>query len=341
MEPVVYALILTSLAGLSTGIGALLGVINRKPSQRSISFIMAFSAGVMIFLSFMEMLGEAEEALGMAPTLLWLTVGIIIVFLIDMLLPEHENVHDHLLDTDLMKKGDEAKKSQLEVTPMIGGSSGKIGTKHYGQINPRIGRGRMPGMGRGRGRGRMPGMGPGMGRGRSGMGRGRRHKKSLPNDDCEFMFCVDNPKMLKLGILSMLGLFIHNLPEGLATFSASLIDPTLGLEIALAIMLHNIPEGICIAVPIYLATKNKKKAFMYAFISGLAEPIGALLAWAFLYRIITTEILMSLLASVAGIMIYISVDTLIPTAKSMGYKHTMVMGFSAGMILMGISLIFL
>ncbi|MCP4763488.1 MAG: ZIP family metal transporter [archaeon] len=148
-------------------------------------------------------------------------------------------------------------------------------------------------------------------------------------------------QIMRLGMLTVIALFIHNLPEGLATFSASLINPALGIEIAFATALHNIPEGISVAVPIYSASGSKGKAILYATLSGLAEPVGAVLAWLILAPILSTDILNFMLAFTAGVMVYVSVDVLIPTAKTLEHKHTMIIGFSLGAIIMGISLIFL
>ena len=304
MNSVAYALMLTSIAGFATSIGALLGIANKKPKPRYISFIMAFSAGVMIFLSFVEMFNEAQHVLGLQYALICMTAGLGVVLIIDMLLPEQENVHDHLLDN-----GKNLRKHEVVALANIDPQQGYQLRYGFGHsiIN------------------QSP----------------QSHGDGKVSADCNMMFCADNPKVLKLGLMAMLGLIIHNIPEGLATFSATLINPRLGVEIALAIMLHNIPEGICIAVPIYTATQNKKKAFWYATLSGLAEPFGALLAWIFLSRVLTENVLMVMIAMVAGVMTYISIDTLVPTAKTMDYKHTTIIGFTIGMVVIGISLIYL
>ena len=148
---------------------------------------------------------------------------------------------------------------------------------------------------------------------------------------------------MKMGLLTVLALFLHNLPEGLATFSASLLDPTLGIQIAVATAMHNIPEGISVAIPILLATGSKKKAVLYAFISGLAEPVGGLIAYGILLPFLSGPagqmVLNFMLALTAGIMIYITVDVLIPTAKQIETKHTSIIGFTLGMIMIGASVI--
>ncbi|MBD3352018.1 MAG: hypothetical protein GF364_11080 [Candidatus Lokiarchaeota archaeon] len=323
MESIPYALTMSLIAGLSTIIGGWLGIINKKPSTKFISLMMSISAGVMVFLSFTEMFRDAEDILGMPIALLWLSIGLLVAFLIDKLLPEAENVHEHLYNAENGKL-----KEQKQILKEI----------PHSVPFPR---------------GHIKGQGKGLGmRRREGLGRGNKHQgmkkrrriirtddQIIFTDQCGEMFCVSNQKMMKLGLLAILALFIHNIPEGIATFSASLSEPALGLEITIAVAMHNIPEGICVAVPIYLATDDKRKAIGYAAISGLAEPAGALIAAIVLSSILTETTLVAILAWVAGIMIYISVDTLIPTAKNMEYKHTSIIGFSIGMIAMGITLI--
>lgn len=206
MDEVWTALILTSIAGISTTIGAFLGVINKRPSPRFISFVLAISGGVMVFLSFVEMFIPVWEHTNQGYALLFLGIGLAIGFLFDIILPEEENVHEHIFNGKVVHY-----------------EEGNRGHKHIGR------------------------------RGRGG------------NKECKQMYCIDEKKFMKLEILSILALFLHNLPEGLATFSATLLDPNLGIEIAVATAMHNIPEGISVALPIYLATKNKKKAVLYAF----------------------------------------------------------------------------
>lgn len=140
--------------------------------------------------------------------------------------------------------------------------------------------------------------------------------------------------LYKLGILSMLALMLHNFPEGIATFMASYKDIGLGLNLGLAIMLHNIPEGICIAVPIYYATSNKKQAISKTFISGLAEPLGAFLAWIFLSRFITDSFISIVLIFVAGIMITLSINEIFPKVQEYNEKKTAFIGFICGSLLM-------
>lgn len=154
-----------------------------------------------------------------------------------------------------------------------------------------------------------------------------------------------NEKALqRLGLMSALAIAIHNFPEGIATFISALNDPQMGAGITFAIAIHNIPEGIAVAIPIYYATKSKGKALLYATLSGLTEVLGALLCLAVtaLFGLeLTAEgpVFPLVLAAVAGIMIYISLDELLPTAEKYGKHHVAIAGVVAGMAIMGISLL--
>ena len=125
---------------------------------------------------------------------------------------------------------------------------------------------------------------------------------------------TDNKGLYKIGIISMVAIVLHNIPEGIATFITSTNNLKLGLTITIAIALHNIPEGISIAVPIYHATNNKLKAFLYALLSGMSEVLGSILAYLFLAPLINDHVMKALYAIIAGIMIHISVYELIPGA---------------------------
>lgn len=150
--------------------------------------------------------------------------------------------------------------------------------------------------------------------------------------------CSD-PSLLRMGLFSALAIGIHNFPEGIATFSTALQDPTLGISIAIAVAIHNIPEGIAVSIPIYCATGNRRKAFALSLASGLSEPLGALLAY-FLIRQFYSELLLGIVtAMVAGIMVYISLDELLPTAEKYGEHHIAMGGLIAGMALMAFSLL--
>ena len=151
---------------------------------------------------------------------------------------------------------------------------------------------------------------------------------------------VDNV-LLRTGLFTALAIGIHNFPEGLVTFGTALSNVKLGAIIALAIAIHNIPEGISVSVPIYYATGNKNKAFAYSFLSGVAEPVGAVIVFLILLPFLTEGVLASLLAFVAGIMVYISVDELLPMAHRYGHSHTVIIGIILGMFIMALSLLIL
>jgi ZIP family zinc transporter len=144
---------------------------------------------------------------------------------------------------------------------------------------------------------------------------------------------------MRMGLFSALAIGIHNFPEGLATFMAGMTNPTLGVSIAVAIAIHNIPEGLAISAPVYYATGNKKKAFILSFLSGLAEPVGAIIGFFLLKWFFTEAAFGFIFAAVAGIMVYISLDELLPTAEEYGEHHVAIYGLIAGMAVMSLSLV--
>lgn len=150
-----------------------------------------------------------------------------------------------------------------------------------------------------------------------------------------------NPKLMRMGMMTALAIGIHNFPEGIATFTTAMDNMTLGVAIAVAIAIHNIPEGIAVSIPIYYATGDRLKAFRLSLLSGLAEPVGAVLAWLVLMPFMTPTLMGCILASVAGIMVFISIDELLPAAREYGEAHTSIYGVVAGMALMAVSLILL
>jgi len=145
--------------------------------------------------------------------------------------------------------------------------------------------------------------------------------------------------LLRMGIFIALAIAIHNFPEGIATFTAGITDTQIAIPIAVAIAIHNIPEGIAISIPIYYATGRKRKAFILSFLSGLAEPLGALIGYSLLYVFVGDTMLGILFGSVAGVMVFISVDELLPTAREYGYHHYAIFGLIFGMVIMAISLL--
>jgi ZIP family zinc transporter len=250
------ALGLTLLAGLSTGIGSAIAYFIRRPKIAYLSFSLGLSAGVMIYVSFMELLPQAIATSGRAKAALFFFIGIVFIGLIDLLVPEPENPHN------------------LE-----------------GLDEPR---------------------GP--------------HRER---------------RLMRTGVMMALAIGIHNFPEGLATLAAGLTDIHLGIFIAVAVAIHNIPEGIAVSVPIFYATGNRKKAFGYSFLSGLAEPAGAALGYLLLMPYLTPAVLAGTIAFVAGIMIYISLDELLPMAHRYGRGHLVIGGIILGMLVMAVSLLLL
>ncbi len=149
----------------------------------------------------------------------------------------------------------------------------------------------------------------------------------------------DRSAVSRVGVLTALAIGLHNFPEGIATFASSLSDMSLGLSIAVAVAIHNIPEGVSVAVPVFFATGSRTKAVLHSFGSGLAEPIGALLAYFVLLSVLNDVVVASMLAAVAGIMVFISFDELLPTAREYGKGHTAIAGVVLGMATMAVSLL--
>jgi ZIP family zinc transporter len=261
---------LTLFAGLSTGIGAGLALLAKRTNNRFLALSMGFSAGVMVYVSFVEILAIAKDSLTEQwgpERASWGTVmaffgGIALAALIDKLVPESENPHEaHTIEEMSMTAGEHAKK-------------------HH-----------------------------------------------------------DMSKLHRTGMFTALALAIHNFPEGMATFASALIDPSLGVAIAVAIAIHNIPEGISVSVPIFYATGDRKKAFAYSFLSGFAEPLGALAGYLILMPFLSPAVFGLLFAAVAGIMVFVSFDELLPLAEEYGEHHLCIYGLVAGMAVMGISLL--
>ncbi len=146
-------------------------------------------------------------------------------------------------------------------------------------------------------------------------------------------------KLMRMGVLTALAIAIHNFPEGIATFTTAYENTALGVAIAVAVAIHNIPEGIAVSIPIFYATGNRAKAFRLSFLSGMAEPVGALIAWALLMPVLTPTLTACVLAAVAGIMVFISLDELLPAAREYGEEHLAIYGVVAGMAVMAASLI--
>jgi len=260
---VLIAFSFTLFAGLSTGIGSALAFFAKRTNTKLLSISLGFSAGVMIYVSFIEIFLKAKESLiyslgeksGNIYTTMAFFGGIFVIAIIDKFVPSFENPHEMYKLEDINNENKEDKS------------------------------------------------------------------------------------LLRMGIFSAIAIAIHNFPEGLATFTAGLKDSTLGAHIAIAIAIHNIPEGIAVSIPIYYATGNKKTAFKYSFLSGLSEPLGALIGYLLLMPFFNDILYGILFASVAGIMVFISLDELLPTAREYGEHHLAIYGLISGMIVMAISLL--
>jgi len=272
----VYAFGLTLIAGLSTGIGAALAFFTSRTNTRFLSVALGFSAGVMIYVSMIEIFFKAKDALvfelgeklGSWATAGAFFAGMFIFALIDTVIPVP---HEPKMVEDIDGTEEAAAAEQIAA-----GSA----TKPEAQ-----------------------------------------------------------EKLMRMGLFSALAIAVHNFPEGMATFTAAIKDPSLGLPIAVAIAIHNIPEGIAVSVPIFYATGNKLRGFWYSLISGLSEPLGALVGFLLLTRFFSDAVFGILFAAVAGIMVFISLDELLPAAREYGEHHLAIYGLVAGMIVMAVSLL--
>lgn len=281
-EQIFIAMLLTLFAGFSTAIGSIIAFFSRKDDLRVLSLGLGFSAGVMIYISFMEILPTAlkdfknhydshwAELLGLA----CFFGGILISLLIDKLIPEDVNPHEPKEDL-----------SELKICPL----------PQKGQNPPKF----------------HPG---------------------------EKLHQINTKALKRTGIFTALAIAIHNFPEGFATFISSLDNLTLGIAIAIAVAIHNIPEGLAVSLPIYHATGDKKKAFIYSALSGFAEPLGAFVGALILLPFIGDLTLAISFAVIAGIMVFISLDELLPAAKTYDKAHDGLYGLIAGMAIMALSL---
>ena len=255
-----YAFFLTLLAGLFTGIGSFIAFFAKHTNTKYLSVSLGFSAGVMIYVSMIEIFSEAQKSLtaqlgdkmGSWMAVIAFFFGMLVIAIIDKMVPSEENPHE------VKKVVDEQGKAK---------------------------------------------------------------------------------KLMRMGVFTALAIGLHNFPEGLATFVSALQDSSIAIPIVVAISLHNIPEGIAVSVPIYQATGSKRKAFIYSFLSGLAEPVGALIGWLILMPFMNDVIFGFIFASVAGIMVFISFDELLPAAREFGEHHLSIYGLISGMSVMAVSLL--
>jgi ZIP family zinc transporter len=267
LNNVIFAFAITLFAGLATGFGSVLAFFARRTNTKLLSTSLGFSAGVMIYVSFVELFSQAKKGLteqmgdfyGSWITVLSFFGGIVFIGLIDKLVPDFENPHE-IHRAEEMEETAQATKFR---------------------------------------------------------------------------------KLYRLGFFTAVAIGIHNFPEGLATFMSAIKDTKLGIAIGIAIAIHNIPEGIAVSIPIYYATGSKKKAFAYSFLSGLAEPLGGLIGFLILFKFFNDIACGIVFAGVAGIMVFISLDELLPAAREYGHHHLAAYGLVAGMAVMAVSLILL
>ncbi len=267
-----FILLLTTLAGLTTGIGSAIVFFIRTPKYSYLAVLLGLSSGVMLYISFTELLGTAIRDVGFIAANIAFFVGILLIAVIDILVPHKYEEEDAM--------------------------GWRLGT---GEI-------------------------------------GRQDESELPLA----LAAPAKSRLTRAGILLTIGIAIHNVPEGLALFAgAATGDIDFAVIIAVAIALHNIPEGIAIAAPILYATGSRLRAFGYSFLAGLAEPVGALLGYAILRPFLTPALLSGTLAFVAGIMVFISLDEILPLAYRYGREHLVIIGVVTGMLVMAVSLFLL
>ncbi|MBF0229286.1 MAG: zinc transporter ZupT [Desulfamplus sp.] len=295
MRDILIAFGLTLFAGMATSIGSVIAFTVKKTNYRFLSVATGFSAGVMLYVSFVEIFFKGVyslvERFGETGAH-WVNAGsffggMLLIGLIDNLIPAAENPHEIHSEAETLPLSDPlAQMPNFDALSKLAVGSESTHDHHA------------------------------------------------------------NNKLMRMGLFTALAIGIHNFPEGLATFLAAIQDPGLGVAIAIAIALHNIPEGISVSVPIFYATGSRKKAFIYSTLSGLAEPIGAIIGYIailFLFGgnsgMIPSEIMGILFGGVAGIMVYISLDELLPTSRAYGKGHDSLFGVVAGMMVMALSLL--
>jgi len=251
---ILLAFALSLIAGLSTGLGGCIGLFSKNTNTKFLSISLGFSAGVMIYVSMVEILSEANKYLNLSYgdkigglyTIFTFFGGMVLIMIINKLIPDEIDLKKDVYKT----KG----------------------------------------------------------------------------------------KLMRTGIFTSLVIAIHNFPEGIATFISSTESLKVGIPIVIAIAIHNIPEGISVSVPIYYATNNKEKAFLYSLMSGMAEPLGALICYLILMPFINDIIFGVLYGLVAGIMVFISFNELLPASREYGNKSLSIYGLIGGMLFMSLSL---
>lgn len=297
MNEIWIALGLTVFAGMATAIGSVIAFTAKRTDYRFLSVATGFSAGVMLYVSFVEIFFKGVEALTGHYGDYWghwvntasFFGGMLLIGLIDNLIPAAENPHEIHSEAETMPLHNPSAPIPDFSRTIVTGAAQTDGTHDHS---------------------------------------------------------VHHRKLMRMGLFTALAIGIHNFPEGLATFLAALQDPSLGMAIAIAVALHNIPEGISVSVPIFYATGDRKKAFLYSVLSGLAEPLGAIIAYLGIRLffggaegVVPPQVMGILFGGVAGIMVYISLDELLPTSRAYGKGHDSLFGLVAGMVVMALSLL--
>lgn len=288
---------LTFFAGMATAIGSVIAFTAKRTNYRLLSVATGFSAGVMLYVSFVEILLKGGQSLTARYGDYWghwingasFFGGMVLIGVIDQLIPVAENPHETHSEAEIMPLHDTGAPLMDFEVPPTGVSTGVDGFLGH---------------------------------------RARRQR------------------LLRMGLFTAVAIAVHNFPEGLATFLAALQYPSLGAAIAVAIALHNIPEGISVSVPIFYATGDRKKAFLYSVLSGLAEPLGAGMGYLALllfaggdHGVIAPQVMGILFGGVAGIMVYVSLDELLPTSRAYSKGHDSIFGLVGGMAAMALSLL--
>lgn len=257
----------TVFAGLATALGSLIAFASRRTNRAFLSIALGFSAGAMLFISFMEILPQAHAEIGGDNFASWVVLvafaaGALLIALIDRIVPHFGNPHENLAVEYLDSASRQAAFTR-------------------------------------------------------------------------------QPTLMRTSVFVAFAVAIHNFPEGIAAFFVTLDQAAVGVALGIAIAIHNIPEGIAVSVPVYYATGSRRKALYYSASSGLAEPLGAVLAFALLAPFLTPVLLGGILAAVAGVMVFVSLDQMLPVARDYGHPHLVVYGVVGGMLVMGSSLILL
>ncbi len=257
-------LLLTTISGLATGIGSLASLFFRDIKRSTLSIAMGFASGVMIYISFAELLDESMEAVGFTQANIAFFGGVLFMMLVDFLIP-----HNYLAE-QILHSPEEAKTALSE-------------------------------------------------------------EEQAKKDE--------EKEVLSAGLMTAIGIALHNFPEGIIVFISAVHDIRLGIALMIAIAFHNIPEGFSIGMPIFYATDDRKKTFMYSLSAGLAEPIGAILVMIFFGGFLTDYVVHLALGFVAGIMVFVSLDELLPLAFKDGDPHEVTVGILVGMFAMFITLV--